>query len=61
MGRPTKGERREKKRKKHRKMGVDGRSVFTLDQITRQKARRAKQRRREWGDYPESSDTSSKD
>lgn len=50
MDYPTRGERREKKKHNRRKMKVDGRSVFTLDQITRQKAKKAKQRRREWGD-----------
>ena len=50
MERPTKGERREKQTRKRRKMSVDGRSVLTLAEITRQKAKKARARNKEWGD-----------
>lgn len=50
MTRPTKGERREKKTRKRRKMKVDGRSVLTLAEMTRRKAKKASARKKEWGD-----------
>ena len=50
MTRPTKGERREKKKKNRRKMKVDGRSVLTLAEINRQNAKKARARNKEWGD-----------
>ncbi len=53
MSRPTRGERREKKKKNNRKMKVDGRSTLTLAEITRQKAKKARRERKEWGDYSE--------
>ncbi len=59
MSRPTRGERREKKKRNRHKMKIDGRSVFTLAEITRQKAKKAKARRRDWGDNDYSESTAS--
>ena len=59
MTRPTKGERREHKKKKRRKMKVDGRSVLTLAEITRRKAKKARARNKEWGDPDYEPDNSS--
>lgn len=50
MTRPTKGERREKKQRSRKKMKVDGRSILTLAEMTRQKAKKARARNKEWGD-----------
>ena len=59
MTRPTRGERREKKKKNRKKMKVDGRSVLTLADITRRKAKKARERNKEWGDpnYDEKDDS----
>ncbi len=61
MDRPTKGERREKQTRKRRKMKGDGRSILTIAEITRQQAKKARARKKEWGDPDYDSDNDSKD
>ena len=61
MSRPTRGERREKKKKNNRKMKVDGRSVLTLAEITRRKSKKAREERKKYGDHNERAETSSED
>ena len=53
----TKGERREKKRHNRRKMKVTGSSVKLLDQITRRKAKKIREQRKEYGDDPAAHET----
>ena len=43
----TKGEKREARRRKRRKMGVSGRSLLTVQRIIAQRAAEAKRRREE--------------
>lgn len=52
----TKGERREKKKKNHRKMRVSGGSVKLLDEITRRKSKKAREDRKTYGDPAERSE-----
>ena len=56
---PTKGERRDKKRKNRRKMRVDGSSVKLLDQINRRNAKKAREARKEYGDLAERTEDTS--
>ena len=46
-----KGERRDKKRQNRKKMKVSGKSVFTIQEITRKKADQIKEKRIE-NDFP---------
>lgn len=41
----TKSEKREARRRKRRKMGMSGRSLFTVQRVLAQRAAEAKQRR----------------
>ena len=49
----TRGERRERQRRKKRRMGVDGSSVKLLDHINRRRAKKIREQRKEYGDPSE--------
>ncbi|KKL62838.1 hypothetical protein LCGC14_2181180 [marine sediment metagenome] len=57
----TKGERRDRQRRKKKHMGVDGSSVKLLDQITRRKSKQIREQRKEYGDPAEFTDDSTED
>ncbi len=57
----TKGERRDRQRRKKRRMGVDGSSVKLLDQINRRRAKKIREQRKEYGDPSERANDTSED